>query len=297
MANVMLESNLSGYLLLSRGKVREFYSVGNNTHIMIIATDRITAFDYILPTPIPQKGVLVTQLSNFWFDKTQHIIANHLDNTDPKEMDWFYEDECCYDQVRNRVILVRKAEPLVFNATVRGYLASSQWEEYKAAGRSCEVTLPSGLRESDKLPEPLYTPCIKAADGEHYENISFEESVALSGVELAEKVRDISLKLYTFAAGYALERGIIIADTKFKFGLIDGKLALIDELLTPDSSHFWAVDGYKPGRSQLSFDKQYVIDYLESTGWDRNRPAPELPAEIVQKTVDKYSEVYERLTG
>ena len=202
-----------------------------------------------------------------------------------------------YNRVRNRVVLVRKAEPLLFEATVRGYLGVSQWEKYNNGGRSCEVTLASGLRESDKLSEPLYSPSIKAEYGEHDENISFEDSIVLSSRELAEQVRDISLRLYTFAAEYALERGIIIADTKFKFGLIDGELVLIDELLTPDSSHFRAVNGYEPGRSQPSFEKQYVIDYLESVGWDRNHPAPELPAEIVQKTVGKYCEIYERLTG
>jgi phosphoribosylaminoimidazole-succinocarboxamide synthase len=295
--NAIYQSDLSSYRLLKRGKVRDVYDVGNEQLLMIIACDRISAFDCVLPTPIPHKGTLLTQMSNFWFEKTQHIVPNHLVDTDPEWMDWYYEDDWNYDSWRRRVVLVKKAKPLLVEAIVRGYLAGSGWKEYQQHGTVCRIPLPTGLRQSEKLPEPIYTPSTKAAVGEHDENITFEETIGLLGEELAQQVRDISLQLYTYAAANAYERGIIIADTKFEFGLIDGKLVLIDELFTPDSSRFWPVDGYEPGHSPASFDKQYVRDYLESIQWDKSPPAPELPLEVAHRTAEKYQEAYVRLTG
>ena len=295
--NVMYQSYLSSYRLLKRGKVRDVYDVGNKEMLLIVACDRVSAFDFILPTPIPGKGKLLTQMSNFWFKKTCHIIPNHLIDTDPDWMDWYFEDDWDYDYWRQRVVLVKKAEPLPVEAIVRGYLAGSGWKEYQRHGTVCRIPLPSGLRQSEKLPEPIYTPSTKAPLGEHDENIAYEKTIDLLGAELAQQVRDVSLSLYTYAAAYAYERGIIIADTKFEFGLIDGKLVLIDELSTPDSSRFWPVDGYKPGQSPVSFDKQYVRDYLESLPWDKNSPAPELPLEVARNTAEKYQDAYMRLTG
>ncbi len=294
--NAVYRSNLSSYRLLKRGKVRDIYDVGNEKLLMIVACDRISAFDCVLPTPIPGKGKLLTQMSNFWFEKTQHIIPNHLVDADPNWMDWYYEDDWDYDYWRQRVVLVKRATPLPVEAIVRGYLAGSGWKEYQQYGTVCHIPLPTGLRQSEKLPEPIYTPSTKAAIGEHDENIAYEKTVDLLGAELAQQVRDISLALYTHAAAYTYERGIIIADTKFEFGLIDGKLVLIDELFTPDSSRFWPVDGYEPGKSPISFDKQYVRDYLESIQWDKKAPAPELPLEVARQTTEKYQEAYVRLT-
>lgn len=294
--NAVYQSNLSSYRLLKRGKVRDIYDVGNEKLLLIVACDRISAFDCVLPTPIPGKGKLLTQMSNFWLEKTGHIIPNHLIDTDPDWMDWYYEDDWDYDIWRQRVVLVKKAEPLPVEAIVRGYLAGSGWKEYQQYGTVCRIPLPAGLRQSEKLPEPIYTPSTKAALGEHDENIAYEKTIELLGAELAQQVCDISLVLYTYAAAYACERGIIIADTKFEFGLIDGKLVLIDELFTPDSSRFWPVDDYEPGKSPVSFDKQYVRDYLEILDWDKTPPAPELPAEVARKTAQKYQEAYVRLT-
>ncbi len=294
--NAVYQSNLPSYRLLKRGKVRDVYDVGNEELLLIVACDRISAFDCVLPTPIPRKGMLLTQMSNFWFEKTRHIIPNHLVDTNPEWMDWYYEDDWDFDSWRRRVVLVKKAEPLPVEAIVRGYLAGSGWKEYQKSGTVCQIPLPSGLRQSQQLPEPIYTPSTKAAVGEHDENIAFEQTIELLGEDLAQQVRDISLKLYTYAAAYAHERGIIIADTKFEFGLIDGKLVLIDELFTPDSSRFWPLDDYEPGKSPVSFDKQYVRDYLEEVRWDKTPPAPELPVEVVRKTAEKYLEAYRRLT-
>ncbi len=295
--NAVYQSDLSSYRLLKRGKVRDVYDVGHEELLLIVACDRISAFDCVLPTPIPGKGKLLTQMSNFWFEKTRHLIPNHLMDTDPDWMDWYYEDDWDYDTWRQRVVLVKKADPLPVEAIVRGYLAGSGWKEYRQHGTVCRIPLPAGLRQSEKLPEPIYTPSTKAALGEHDENIAYEKTIELLGAELAQQVRDISLALYTYAAAYAYERGIIIADTKFEFGLIDGRLVLIDELFTPDSSRFWPVYSYEPGMSPVSFDKQYVRDYLESLHWDKTPPSPALPAEVARKTAEKYQEAYVRLTG
>jgi len=294
--NALHQSHL-GYALFKRGKVRDLYDVGNEKLLLIVACDRISAFDCVLPTPIPGKGILLSQMSNFWFQKTEHIVPNHLVDTNPEWMDWYYDDDWEYDFWQGRVVLVKKVKPLPVEAIVRGYLYGSGWKEYKKTGEVCGITLPAGLRDSDKLPEPIYTPSTKANAGDHDENISFEITVELLGRDVAEKVRDISIKLYTYAAEYALERGIIIVDTKFEFGLIDRELVLIDELFTPDSSRFWPVENYDPGKPQTSFDKQYVRDYLESVGWDKKPPAPELASDIVRKTAEKYYEAYVRLTG
>ena len=292
----LYESNLSSYRLLKRGKVRDVYNIGNDNLLMIVACDRISAFDCVLPTPIPGKGMLLTQMSNFWFEMTRDIVPNHLVDADPDWMDWYYEDDWVYDKWRKRVVLVKKAKPLPVEAIVRGYLAGSGWKEYQQNGTVCQIPLPAGLSQSEQLPEPIYTPSTKADIGEHDENIDYEKTIDLLGAELAQQVRDTSLKLYKYAAEYAFERGIIIADTKFEFGLINGKLVLIDELFTPDSSRFWPVNGYEPGRSPLSFDKQYVRDYLEDIQWDKTPPAPELPPAIAGKTAEKYQEAYVSLT-
>lgn len=279
------------YPLIKRGKVRDVLATDKEDHLVIVACDRISAFDSVLPTPIPGKGVVLTQMSNFWFDKTRDIVANHMVDPDPSGQAWHT------NEMQGRSVYVKKAAPLAIEAIVRGYLTGSGLKDYRRSGKVCGIKLPAGLAESSPLPEPLYTPSTKAAAGEHDENMSFAETVAILGEHLAREVRDISLQLYTFASDYALSRGIIIADTKFEFGLVDGELILIDEIFTPDSSRFWPADGYAPGRKQPSFDKQYVRDYLESIGWNKEPPAPALPDEVVAKTRAKYQEVLERLTG
>jgi len=286
----LLESNERDFTLLNRGKVRDVYRLESG-NLLIVATDRISAFDYVLPTPIPGKGEVLTQLSNFWFDKTGGIIANHLVDRDP------FAGDAAKAHLRGRSVVVKSARSLPVEAIVRGYLAGSGLKEYRAQGTVCGITLPEGLVESGRLPQPLYTPSTKAEAGTHDENIPFEVTVDLLGEEVAAKVRDASLALYSYAADYARERGIIIADTKFEFGLIDGELILIDEALTPDSSRFWPADTYEEGGSQPSYDKQFVRDYLESIGWDKQPPVPELPAEIVTKTAEKYQEALRRLTA
>ena len=280
----IFETNEKGLTLLKRGKVRDVYSAGDGKHLLIITTDRISAFDCVLPTPIPEKGKILTQISNFWFNKTKHIIDNHLVEPDPFKGDWEYED------FQGRSIFALKAKPLPVEAIVRGYLSGSAWKEYKNSGKVCGIILPKGLCESAKLPEPIYTPSTKSESG-HDENITFAQTIEILGKELAWAVYETSIKLYTFAAEIALKSGIIIADTKFEFGLLDNKLILIDELLTPDSSRFWSLDSYEEGKSQSSFDKQYVRDYLESIGWDKKPPAPQLPEEVVRKTREKYLEI------
>ncbi|MBU4314345.1 MAG: phosphoribosylaminoimidazolesuccinocarboxamide synthase [Actinobacteria bacterium] len=296
MANTMFKSNIGGYLLVKRGKVRDIYSVGNKTHLMIIATDRISAFDCILPTPIPNKGIVLTQLSNFWFEKTKHIIPNHIDNPDPVQMDWYYDDDWYYDEVRGRVVLVKKAEPIPVECVVRGYLAGSGWKEYKEMQSICGVKLPKGLAESDKLTEPIFTPAMKEDVG-HDINVTQEYIEKKIGKDLATKLKDISIALYNESSKYAEFRGIIIADTKFEFGFFDDELILIDEIFTPDSSRFWPKDGYEPGKPQPSYDKQFVRDYLETLNWDKTPPAPELPEEIVNKTSEKYLQAFKMITG
>ncbi|MCD6450853.1 MAG: phosphoribosylaminoimidazolesuccinocarboxamide synthase [Acidobacteria bacterium] len=284
--------DLPGVPLFRRGKVREVFDLGE--HLLIVATDRISAFDYILPTPIPDKGKILTQLSLFWFDFTSGIVENHLITGDvdqfPRELRGFRE------VLEKRSMLVKKAERIDVECVVRGYLAGGGFKEYREKGSVSGVPLPKGLPEGARLPQPIFTPATKASSG-HDVNISYEEMVRLVGKELSQKIRDISLEIYKTASSYGESRGIIIADTKFEFGIIDGELILIDEILTPDSSRFWPRASYQPGGSQVSFDKQFVRDYLESIGWDKKPPVPELPPDIVEKTREKYLEAYRRLTG
>jgi phosphoribosylaminoimidazole-succinocarboxamide synthase len=299
MSSAMFASRERGLLLFRRGKVRDVYKPSDE-HLIIVACDRISAFDHVLPTPVPTKGVILTQMSNFWFRETEHLIANHIVDYDPgpqwyPDLDWYYED------LKGRTVLVRNAEPLTIEAIVRGYLSGSGWKEYQNLGTICGIPLPEGLAESARLPEPIFTPSTKAQSG-HDENISFDEAASLVGRGIAERVRDASLALYSFAAERALGKGIIIADTKFEFGLLgtgadQGDLILIDEILTPDSSRFWPADSYEPGRAQSSFDKQFVRDYLESIGWDKEAPAPALPDDVIGRTREKYQEALARLTS
>jgi phosphoribosylaminoimidazole-succinocarboxamide synthase len=287
---VVRETNFPGAKLRVRGKVRDIYEFGDR--LLIVATDRLSAFDVVLPTPIPDKGRVLTQLSLFWFDKLQDLAPNHvLSATEfPPEVASHREE------LRGRAMLVRRTEPIPIECVVRGYISGSGWKDYQRSGRVCGVPLPPGLRESDRLPEPIFTPSTKATSG-HDENISFEEAASRVGHALAERLRGLSLEIYLRAAAYAAERGILIADTKLEFGLAGGELIWIDEALTPDSSRFWPADQYAPGRSQPSFDKQYVRDYLERIGWSKQPPAPELPADVVAATRARYREAYERLTG
>jgi phosphoribosylaminoimidazole-succinocarboxamide synthase len=285
----LYESNEGAWPLLARGKVRDIYEYGPN-EMLIVTSDRLSAFDVILPTPIPDKGIVLTQISNFWFEQTAGLVPNHLLDPEP------FSTDPEHAHLSGRSVVVRVAQPLPVEAIVRGYLAGSGWKEYQKSGTVCGITLPGGLQESSKLPEAIYTPSTKAAVGEHDENIPFARTEELLGAELAAKVRDTALGLYTFAADHARQRGIIIADTKFEFGLLDDQLILIDEALTPDSSRFWPLDGYAPGKSQPSFDKQYTRDYLETLDWDKTAPGPELPPDVVNKTAEKYREAWRRLT-
>jgi len=275
------------------GKVRDIYEVGED-RLLLIASDRISAFDYVLATGIPQKGRVLTQLSLFWFDFLKPIVPNHLVTADVRQ--YPPELQKYSAQLRGRSMLVVRADMIGVECVVRGYLSGSGWKEYKASGAVCGIKLPSGLRESDKLPEPIFTPAIKATSG-HDENISFEHMVSLVGQELSERLRDLSIKVYQTAADYAEGRGIIIADTKFEFGHAPAGLVLADEVLTPDSSRFWPKDKYQPGGPQDSFDKQYVRDYLEAIKWNKQPPAPVLPPEVAARTSEKYIEAYTRLTG
>jgi phosphoribosylaminoimidazole-succinocarboxamide synthase len=292
--SVLHESNLTSLKFLHRGKVRDLYEVDAD-HLLIVQTDRLSAFDVILPTPIPGKGEVLTAVSNFWFKKLAHVIPNHLSGIDPESV---VKTEAEKAQVRGRAFVTRKLKPLPIEAIVRGYLVGSGWKDYKKTGTVCGIQLPAGLQEAQKLPQPLFTPSTKAAVGEHDENISFEEARKLLGADMAEQVKKATLALYTEAADYALTRGIIIADTKFEFGTdAAGKLYLIDEALTPDSSRFWPADQYKVGSNPPSFDKQFVRDWLESSGWNKRPPAPQVPADVLQKTADKYREAQRLLTG
>jgi phosphoribosylaminoimidazole-succinocarboxamide synthase len=291
----MFESQERGVALYRRGKVRDVYKLSDE-HLIIIACDRISAFDHVLATPVPNKGRILTQMSNFWFRKTEHLIANHIVDFNPGP-DWYSELDWYYDDLDGRTVLVRNLRPLTIEAIVRGYLSGSGWKEYQKLGTVCGIRLPEGLRESERLADPIFTPSTKAASG-HDENISFEEAASLERRDVVERVRDTSLALYRFAAEYALERGIIIADTKFEFGLSNtGELILIDEILTPDSSRFWPAESYKPGGPQDSFDKQFVRDYLEEIRWNKEPPAPSLPEDVVLKTQKKYQEALRRLTS
>jgi phosphoribosylaminoimidazole-succinocarboxamide synthase len=258
--------------------------------MLIVTSDRLSAFDVVLPTPIPDKGVVLTQISNYWFDRTSPIIASHIIDPEP------FSTDAAHSHLAGRSVVVHKAEALPVEAIVRGYLTGSGRKDYERTGMVCGIPLPAGLTEASRLPEPLFTPSTKAEIGAHDENISFDKVVDLVGRELAERLRDISLELYAFGAAHALQRGIIIADTKFEFGVLDGELILIDEALTPDSSRFWPADGYEEGKSQPSYDKQFVRDYLETLDWDKSAPGPSLPADVVAKTSEKYREAWRRLT-
>lgn len=279
--------------LIARGKVRDVYAVGD-TQILMVATDRISAFDCILGSPIPDKGQVLTQISLFWFDLLSEIVPNHLITADASRYPAILQPY--RDQIEGRSMLVRRAEMFPVECVARGYLSGSGWKEYKAQGTVCGIPLPKGLHESDRLPEPIFTPATKAVSG-HDENISFERASEILGQETAGRLRDLTLALYRRAAEYALSKGIIIADTKFEFGLIDGKIVLGDEALTPDSSRFWPQDEYQPGGPQPSFDKQYVRDWLETLHWNKQPPAPVLPDDVVARTRDKYVEAYQLLTG
>ncbi|MCP4683271.1 MAG: phosphoribosylaminoimidazolesuccinocarboxamide synthase [Desulfobacterales bacterium] len=292
-SKVLSKSNFDDIKLLKRGKVRDVYQIDD--YLLIVASDRISAFDVVMDNPIPDKGKILTSISLFWFKKLESIVENHLVSTDPAE----YPAVCkkYAEQLEGRSMLVKKTRPLPVECIVRGYLAGSGWKEYLSDGSVCGIPFPEGLKESEKLPEAIFTPSTKAEDGEHDENISFERAVDLLGRETADEVRKISLRIYESGRQIAAEKGIIVADTKFEFGIKDDKLILIDEVLTPDSSRFWPEDTYKPGGSQKSFDKQFLRDYLLEIKWPKKPPPPELPSEIINKTRGKYLEALERLTG
>jgi phosphoribosylaminoimidazole-succinocarboxamide synthase len=290
---VLLQTDFPELEMYASGKVRDIYRV-DNEHLLFVATDRISAFDYVLASGIPEKGRVLTQLSLFWFDFLKDVIPNHLVTAN---VDDYPAPLTNYrDDLRGRSMLVVKADMISVECVARGYLSGSGWKEYQKTGKVCGISLPSGLRESDKLPEPIFTPATKAVTG-HDENISFEEMVKIVGHELSTKLRDLTLGIYTKAADYALTRGIIIADTKFEFGQTAKGITLADEVLTPDSSRFWPADTYKPGGAVQSYDKQYVRDYLESIKWDKKPPAPGLPPEVQANTSSKYVEAYRQLTG
>jgi phosphoribosylaminoimidazole-succinocarboxamide synthase len=293
MANLVLQTDFPDLKLAGRGKVRDIYDLGET--LLIVTTDRISAFDVIMNEPVPDKGYVLTQISAFWFRQMKDIIPNHIVSTEVRD----FPAECrkYADVLEGRSMLVKKAKPLPAECIVRGYLSGSGWKDYRATGAICGIKLPAGLVESDRLPEPIFTPSTKAELGTHDENISFDRMVALCGKETAERVRDVTLRIYAKARDIADAKGIIIADTKFEYGIYDGELIIIDECMTPDSSRFWPKDTYKPGGPQPSFDKQFLRDYLETLDWNKTAPAPPLPAEIVRKTAEKYMEALVRLTG
>ncbi len=294
MTQPLFESSLTSLKLLGRGKVRDIYAV-DESHMLIVTTDRLSAFDVVLPDPIPDKGRVLTEVSNFWFRRLAGIVPNHLTGIDPESV---VSGEAERAQVRGRAIVVKRLKPLPIEAVVRGYLIGSGWKDYQKTGTVCGIALPPGLKLAQKLPEPLFTPATKAEMGAHDENISFQQVEQLVGAARAAQVRDVALRLYREAAGYARGRGILIADTKFEFGTDQaGTLHLIDEALTPDSSRFWPADQYREGISPPSFDKQFVRDYLETLDWDKKAPGPRLPADIIEKTSAKYREALARLTG
>ena len=290
----LYQSDISGLELINRGKVRDIYAVDGQT-MLIVTTDRLSAFDVIMPQPIPGKGEVLTRVSNFWFRRMAHVIPNHLTDIPLEDV---VTDKGERAALGDRAIVVRRLNPLPVEAIVRGYIIGSGWKDYQKTGQICGIELPAGLQLADKLPEAIYTPSTKAELGEHDVNVDFGHTINLLGREMAEQVRDASLQIYREAADYALEKGIIIADTKFEFGLDEeGRLHIIDEALTPDSSRFWPADQYQPGISPPSFDKQFVRDYLETLDWDKTPPGPELPQEIIDKTAEKYREAEQRLTG
>ena len=292
--NSLYQSTIASLPLLGRGKVRDNYAVGDDK-ILIVTTDRLSAFDVVMNEPIPAKGKVLNQMSDFWFEKLGHIVPNHLTGVAPESV--VAPDEV--EQVRGRAVVAKRLKPILVEAVVRGYLIGSGWKDYQSTGAVCGIPLPAGLKLAAKLPQPIFTPAAKADIGEHDENISFDEMVSRIGKELAEKMRDISIRLYQTAADYAATRGIIIADTKFEFGLDEnGTLHLMDEVLTADSSRFWPADSYAEGISPPSFDKQFVRDYLETlSDWNKTAPAPALPADVIEKTGAKYREALQRLTG
>ncbi len=289
---VLLETSIPYLKLHNKGKVREIFEIDGN--LLLVATDRISAFDVILPNGIPHKGKVLTQMSEFWFELIGELTENHLITTSIDEIDKITEED--RDLLRGRSMLVKKVDVIPVECIVRGYLAGSGWKEYKVHGTVCKINLPDNLKESDKLPEPIFTPSTKAESG-HDENISFEEAVKTTGKELAEEIRQKSIAIYKKASEYALTKGIIISDTKFEWGKYGDKVILIDEVLTPDSSRFWPMESYSPGKPQPSFDKQFVRDYLESCGWDKNPPPPSLTEDIIRTTSEKYLEAYTKLTG
>jgi phosphoribosylaminoimidazole-succinocarboxamide synthase len=293
MSDALYESNLKSLKRLAKGKVRDIYAVGEDK-MLIVVSDRLSAFDVILPDPIPEKGRVLNEMANFWFGRLGHIVPNQLTGIDPESV---VEGDADKAQVRGRSVVVKKLKPLPIEAVVRGYIIGSGWKDYQRTGKVCGIELPKGLQQAQKLPAPIFTPATKAAEG-HDENISFEEVEKLIGEDLANRVREISIRLYKEASDYAATRGIIIADTKFEFGTdAKGNLVLIDEVLTADSSRFWPADSYQVGVSPPSFDKQYVRDYLETMHWSKAPPAPPLPREVIAKTSQKYQEALERLTG
>lgn len=294
MLDVLYESSISSLPRVARGKVRDIYAVGDD-HLLIVTTDRLSAFDVVLPDPIPGKGAVLTAVSNFWFERTRSLVPNHLSD---RSLESVLPDPAEREQVEGRAIVVRKLKALPVEAIVRGYLIGSGWKDYKASSAVCGIQLPEGLQMADRLPEAIYTPSSKAEVGEHDENIDYAATERLLGADLAAQVRDVSLAIYRQAADYALDKGIIIADTKFEFGVDEtGTLVLIDEVLTPDSSRFWPQDEYRVGISPPSFDKQFVRDYLETLDWNKTAPGPKLPEDIIRRTAEKYNEALQRLTG
>jgi len=286
------QSNLPYLKLLFRGKVRDIYDLGDE--LLLVATDRLSAFDVVFPNPIPGKGEILTQMSLFWFEKMKDLLPNHISDKPVEDIFQNKDDVALYAK---RSMRVKKTKPLAIEAVMRGYLAGSGWNDYQKTGKVCGIALPAGLKESQKLPEPIFTPATKAPQGEHDENISFERACEIVGKETAERVRAVSLKIYTTGLEHAASKGLLLADTKFEFGHLNGELILIDEVLTPDSSRFWPKDQYQVGMSPPSFDKQFVRDYLNKIGWNKKPPAPELPEEIVEKTAQKYQEALRRLTA
>ncbi len=294
MKSPLLETTIKSLKRIHQGKVRDIYDIDNTT-MLLVSTDRLSAFDVILPTGIANKGAMLTQMANFWFEKLKHVVPNHLTGIAPTSV---VTDSTEKAQLSNRAVVVKKLNALPIEAIVRGYLVGSGWKEYKAKGTVCDIKLPAGLQEASKLPQPLFTPSSKAAVGEHDENISIAQVEALIGKALTAQVAKVAIELYSQAAEYALTRGIIIADTKFEFGLDEyGVLHVMDEVLTPDSSRFWPAESYAVGKNPPSYDKQYVRDWLEASGWNKTAPAPALPLDVAQQTSEKYMEAFERLTG